>query len=159
MEDNKRILTKDSLAKLQAELDDLVVNKRKEIAAKIKEAVSIPVIGSGDIYTREDALRMQKETGVDGVMVARGVRGNPWIFRSILNENFKGPSIQEVKDMVMKQMALMLETFPEEPAVRQMRKHVAFYVTGFHNASQLKRDINYCNTLDEFRETLTLWNA
>lgn len=130
-----------------------------EIIRQVKEAVSIPVIGSGDIYTREDALRMMNETGVDGIMAARGSRGNPWIFRSILDENFKHPDIDEVKAMIFHHMDLMLKWNPEDSAVRQMRKHVAFYVTGYHNAAQLKRDINYCNTLDEFKETLTLWNA
>ena len=131
-----------------------------EIIARVKEAVSIPVLGSGDIYSREDALRMQEETGVDGIMIARGVRGNPWIFREILDPDFSKPEIPEVKEMILRQLDLMMKYGADEgSAVRQMRKHVGFYVAGHPKATALRREINRCETLEDFRETLTLWNA
>ena len=130
-----------------------------DIIRQVKDAVNIPVVGSGDIYTVDDAKRMIAETGVDGVMIARGARGNPWIFRRLTDETYKGPDINEVKAMIFKQLELMLHYNSEESAVRQMRKHVGFYVNGFYNAAQLRHDINICDTLDKFRETLTLWNA
>lgn len=129
-----------------------------DIIRQVKEAVNIPVIGSGDIYSRADYLRMMSETGADGVMIARGVRGNPWIFREILDENFVRPGIDEVKEMVIKQLNLMLELNSEGSAVRQMRKHVGFYAQGFANATHLRREINKCETAEQFRDTLTLWS-
>ena len=160
-----------------------------EIIARVKEAVRIPVLGSGDIYTREDAQRMLRETGVDGIMIARGVRGNPWIFRAILDPAFQRPEIEEVKAMILRQLDLMLRYGMDErlaadqaggiragrdsvgedqerlrlaaeySAVRQMRKHVGFYAAGYPNASAFRREINRCDTLEQFRETLTLWNV
>lgn len=130
-----------------------------DIIRKVKSAVNIPVIGSGDIYTVDDAERMLMKTGADGVMIARGARGNPWIFRRLTDEGYTGPDINEVKAMIFRQLELMLKYNSEESAVRQMRKHVGFYVNGFYNAAQLRHDINICDTLDKFCETLTLWNA
>ena len=130
-----------------------------EIIARVKNAVKIPVIGSGDIYTKEDVRRMQEESGVDGVMIARGSRGNPWIFREVLDPAFQKPDLTEVKAMIVKHLNLMLRFNPEESAVRQMRKHVCFYAAGFKNANQFRRDINHCDSAAAFLERLTLWNA
>ena len=139
-----------------------------DIIRRVKEAVSIPVIGSGDVYTREDALRLLSETGADGVMLARGARGNPWIFREILDPQFEKPDLAEVKTMILTQLERMIDYSrrlgePEEAAqnaaVRQMRKHVGFYSMGYANASRFRREINQCETAGQFRETLTLWNA
>ena len=141
-----------------------------EIIRKVKEAVKIPVIGSGDIYTREDALRMLSETGADGVMAARGARGNPWIFREILDPDFPKPTAEQVREMILKQLDLMLKydlelygadrpstgsghaytPAAEDHAVRQMRKHVGFYVTGLPNATAIRREINQCTTVSQF---------
>lgn len=141
-----------------------------EIIRKVKEAVKIPVIGSGDIYTREDALRMLSETGADGVMAARGARGNPWIFREILDPDFPKPTPVQVREMILKQLDLMLKydrelygadrpstgsghaytPAAEDHAVRQMRKHVGFYVTGLPNATAIRREINQCTTVSQF---------
>jgi len=152
-----------------------------DIIRKVREAVQIPVLGSGDIYTREDALRMLDETGADGVMVARGARGNPWIFRQIQDRGCEKPDPEEVKNMIMRQLELMIYyllklqpgqhqyeqcecAYPEdvfkrvsEAAVRQMRKHVGFYSMGYPDAARLRREINTSTTLEEFTEILTLW--
>jgi len=146
-----------------------------DIIRQVKEAVSIPVIGSGDVYSREDAVRMLKETGADGVMAARGARGNPWIFREMQAPSFQRPSAGEVREMVLKQLELMLRYDRElygdtgfsgigsrhdylpgaqEHAVRQMRKHVGFYVAGYPNAASIRRAINQCMTLAEFTDIL-----
>ena len=77
----------------------------------------------------------------------------------LTDAKYSGPDINEVKTMIFRQLELMLKYNSEESAVRQMRKHVGFYVNGFYNAAQLRHDINICDTLDKFRETLTLWNA
>lgn len=135
-----------------------------EILAKVKEAVSIPVIGSGDIWSGKDAARMLEETGVDAVMVARGARGNPWIFsqiRAFLENGSEPerPTLQEVREMIQRHVLLMADFAGEDAAVRQMRKHVGFYVTGYRDASRMRREINQCRTLPEFMDTLTKWDA
>lgn len=135
-----------------------------EIIAEVKEAVQIPVIGSGDIYSGKDAKRMLDETSVDAVMVARGARGNPWIFRQIktyleTGKEEERPSLSEVRDMVLKHVRLMIDYAGEDAAIRQMRKHVGFYVTGYHDATRMRREINKCCTYEEFFDTLTKWDA
>lgn len=135
-----------------------------EIIRQVKEAVKIPVIGSGDIYSGPDAKRMLDETGVDAVMIARGARGNPWIFHQVKTYLETGteearPSLSEVREMVMKHVQLMIDFAGEEAAIRQMRKHVGFYVTGYHDATRMRREINRCSTYKEFADTLTKWDA
>ena len=135
-----------------------------EIIRQVKEAVKIPVIGSGDIYSGPDAKRMLDETGVDAVMIARGARGNPWIFHQIKTFLETGakeerPSLSEVREMVMKHVRLMIDFAGEEAAIRQMRKHVGFYVTGYHDATRMRREINRCTSYKEFADTLTKWDA
>ena len=131
-----------------------------DIIRRVKEAVKIPVFGSGDIYTRQDADRMMEETGADGVMAARGARGNPWIFRQILDPAFEKPCAEEVKRMVLRQLELMMEYAgrlgldSEYAVVRQMRKHVGFYVAGFPRASSIRRQINQCGTKKQFQDVL-----
>ena len=133
-----------------------------DIIRQVKEAVKIPVIGSGDMYRGADIKRMLDETGCDGVMCARGARGNPWIFKEAkifleTGKEIARPQIQEVKDMIMKHCRLMIDFAGEEMAIRQMRKHIAFYVTGYKDATSVRREVNYCNTLSELEETLTKW--
>lgn len=131
-----------------------------EIIRQVKEAVKIPVIGSGDIFTAQDAKRMLEETGADAVMAARGARGNPWIFHEI-NELLKTgkmperPSVPEVKQMIERQLELLIEfTKDERTAVHRMRAHVGWYSTGYPNAASLRREINKAETQEEFNEIL-----
>lgn len=135
-----------------------------EIIAAVKDAVKIPVMGSGDIFKPEDAKRMFDETGCDAVMIARGARGNPWIFRQ--TEQFletgilpERPSIPEVKEMILRHLDLLTDFTGEDMAIRQMRKHVGFYVTGYMNATVMRREINLCETREQFEATLTKWGA
>lgn len=136
----------------------------REIIARVKEAVRIPVIASGDIYSGKDAKAMLEETGADAVMVARGARGNPWIFSQIKTFLETGteperPKLSEVREMILRHVRLMIDFAGEDAAIRQMRKHVGFYVTGYHDATRMRREINRCTTFSEFSDALTKWDA
>lgn len=125
-----------------------------DIIRRVKEAVSIPVWGNGDVFTLEDAGRLVKETGCDGVLVARGAKGNPWLFRRIIHyletgEVLPEPTPREMKDMVVRHGRLQSEYRGEEVAMREMRKHVAWYTAGYPHSSALRNDINQVTTLEE----------
>ena len=125
-----------------------------DIIRQVKEAVSIPVIGNGDVFTPEDAKRMVEETGCDGIMVARGAKGNPWIFREIAEYLETGrkpprPSSDELKVMILRHGQMMLEFKGETAGMREMRKHVAWYTAGYPNSAALRNDINTVSTMDE----------
>ena len=118
-----------------------------EIIARVKEAVSIPVIASGDIFTPEDALRCERETGCDGIMLARGVRGNPWLFHQIKHfrecgELEKRPSIEVVLAMILRHGKMMVEYKGELIGMREMRKHVAWYTAGYPHSAEIRRQVN-----------------
>jgi len=125
-----------------------------DIIRRVKEAVSIPVIGNGDIFSPEDAKRMIEETGCDGIMVARGAKGNPWIFKQITTyletgEKLPRPSKEELKQMILRHGNMMLEFKGEVAGMREMRKHVAWYTAGYPNSAALRNDINSVSTMEE----------
>ena len=131
-----------------------------DIIAAVKQSVRIPVIGNGDIFTPQDAERMIKYTGCDGIMVARGARGNPWIFKNIKTYFETGkvlgkPDFDEVLAMIIRHLKMLTDLKGEWTAVREMRKHVAWYTEGFPYSAGLRRDINYCLTQEEILECLT----
>jgi tRNA-dihydrouridine synthase B len=133
------------------------------VIAGVKQAVAIPVIGSGDIFSARDALAMLEDTGVDAVMVARGAQGNPWIFREAralidTGEEIAPPTALERIDMA-REHAAALVAFAGERAFTRMRKHVAWYVTGMPGATYLRERINVAGSygalddlLVEYRE-------
>lgn len=130
-----------------------------DIIRKVKEAVSIPVIGNGDVFSPEDARRLVEETGCDGIMVARGAKGNPWIFKQITayletGEKVPKPSKEELKQMILRHGQMMLEFKGELAGMREMRKHVAWYTAGYPNSAALRNDINSVATMGELEELI-----
>ena len=135
-----------------------------DIIRQVKESVSIPVMGSGDIYKGKDAKRMLDETGCDAVMIARGARGNPWIFREVAHfletgEELPRPSVEEVKEMILRHARMLIDFCGENMAIRQMRKHAGYYVTGYPDASRIRREVNLCVTFSDLERTLTKWEG
>lgn len=127
-----------------------------DIIRQVKEAVSIPVIGNGDIKTAEDVIAMEQQTGCDGFMIARGAEGNPWIFRQILHyfetgEKLAKPSFAEVTEMLLRHAKMQLEFKGEYTGIREIRKHAAWYTAGYRNSSKLRGRINEVESFDDLQ--------
>ena len=125
-----------------------------DIIRQVKEAVSIPVIGNGDILTAMDVIRMSEQTGCDGFMIARGAEGNPWIFKQILHyfetgEVLEKPKFTEVRDMILRHARMQIEFKGEYTAIREMRKHAAWYTAGYKNSSRLRARVCEVESYEE----------
>ena len=125
-----------------------------EIIAKVKESVSIPVIGNGDVTDGISAERMLRQTGCDGVMTGRAARGNPWIFRQIAAYLENGtilpkPDKAEVKEMILRHAQLQLDCKGEYTGIREMRKHVSWYTAGLPNSARLRQNVNMVESFAE----------
>lgn len=130
-----------------------------EIIRQVKEAVKIPVIGNGDVFQPEDAEAMLKQTGCDGVMIGRGAKGNPWIFSRTQHyletgEILPGPSVAEIRDMILHHGSLLSQYKGEKMAMREMRKHMAWYTAGLPHSAALRNEINQIETLNEMKQLL-----
>ena len=130
-----------------------------DIIRQVKEAVSIPVIGNGDLLTAEDVIAMKEQTGCDGFMIGRGAQGNPWIFEQILHyfrtgEKLPKPSAEEVTDMILRHAKMMLEFKGEYTGIREIRKHAAWYTAGYPNSAKLRVAINAVESYEELKRLL-----
>lgn len=130
----------------------------REIIRLVKEAVNIPVIGNGDIDCYESAKHMLEYTGCDGVAIGRGAEGNPWIFEE-LNAKYAGldynkPSLEEVKEMIMRHAKMLIDYKGEYIGIREMRKHAAWYTAGFKGASKLRGRLNEASSIESLEEII-----
>lgn len=125
-----------------------------DIIRQVKEALIIPVIGNGDVTGPESAKKMIQETGVDGIMIGRAARGNPWIFRQIREYLETGilpekPTFLEVRDTMLRHARMQLECKGEYIGIREMRKHVGWYTAGYPNSARLRAKINEVESYEE----------
>lgn len=130
-----------------------------ECIARVKEAVSIPVIGNGDITDARRAADMLTKTGCDGILIGRAAQGNPWIFREVTSYLLRGeipkrPTDKEVKEMVLRHAQLQLQVKGEYIGVREMRKHLSWYTTGYPNSAKFRQTINTMSTMEELLDGL-----
>lgn len=130
-----------------------------DIIGQVKEAVTIPVIGNGDVTSAQLAGKMLRETGCDGVMIGRGAQGNPWIFRELKEYTDTGkiperPDVQEIKAMMLRHARLQIEYKGEYLGIREMRKHVAWYTKGMKGSAKLRDEINQVEFYEELENLL-----
>lgn len=132
-----------------------------DIIRQVKEAVHIPVIGNGDVTSPEKAKLLLTETGCDGIMIGRGVRGNPWLFQEIKTFLDEGkligrPSDQIVKETILRHAKLQLQFKGEYIGVREMRKHLSWYTAGYPNSAKLRQSINNMESFQELIESIEM---
>ena len=133
-----------------------------DIIRRVKEAVSISVIGNGDVTDAASAEALVEQTGCDGIMIGRGAEGNPWIFKQILHymetgETLARPTQHEVKEMMLRHARMQVEYKGGAIGIREMRKHVAWYTAGFPHSAKLRAAINQVESLQALEQMLNEW--
>lgn len=126
----------------------------------VKDTVSVPIIGNGDICSGADVIRMKEETGCDSVMIGRAAKGNPWIFSEIKHylatgEQLPRPSVEEIRDTMLRHARLMIEYKGDYTGIHEMRKHVAWYTQGLKDSAKLRAAINQVETYEEMEELVS----
>lgn len=131
-----------------------------DIIAQVKQAVSVPVIGNGDVIDGPSAKALVEQTGCDGIMIGRAVRGNPWIFREIehylkTGERLAKPIGSEIRETILRHGRMELKYKGEYTAIREMRKHIAWYTTGYPNSAALRRSVNEMETYQDLENAVS----
>ena len=130
-----------------------------DIIKKVKEAITIPLIGNGDVRTPQDAKRMMEETGCDGVMIGRAAQGNPWLFSRTLHyletgEILPEPTLEERVPVILKHAEMLLDYKGEYIGIREMRSHLMAYVKGVHGATGFRRELTSITSLEDMKYLL-----
>lgn len=129
------------------------------IIRDVKDALTIPVIGNGDVFSIEDAVRMKNETAVDGIMIARGAQGNPWLLKEVASylrtgEIIAKPSFEEKIEVALRHFDLLIQIKGEHIGLLEMRKHASWYIKGMQGASKVKSELNRSKEIDEVKQLL-----
>lgn len=125
-----------------------------DIIKEVKDSVSIPVIGNGDITGIEAANEIFEKTNCDAIMIGRASLGNPWIFEEIISGQKVNKTCEDVKKMIEKHLEMLIKEKGEYTAIREMRKHIAWYIKGFANAAEIRKRVNEIDELEELKNMI-----